>query len=565
MSTEQTPQTETGGLGGAVRTVGSVTLASRVLGLVRDLILVRVFGNTAIGSAFAAAFAVPNLFRRLFGEGALAAALVPIYTEQREADKVVADRYGSAVIALTAVATTLMLIAVELTLAGLLWALPRDAERDRSLTLVMIMLPFMPLVCVSAAMGAILHVHRVFFPTAVAPVIVNLFMIGGGIWHFATSADPLATARLVGVLTVVAGVVQIGWCARALRGRFRWTRVFEGTGPGLRKTARNFIPVALGLGVIQINSFFDTLLAMYPSWVGPEIFGRAYPLDEQANAVLFFTQRLYQFPLGVFGIAVATAVFPLLAAHAKQPERFARTLAQGVRLSFFIGLPASIGLALVRTDAVTVLFGQTGGTGEAETGGGFDALGLERSAAVLLAYAAAVWAYSLNHVFTRAMYAQGDTKTPVRVAIGAVLLNTSLNLVMIWPLAEAGLAWATAISSVAQCVVLGLLLERKGRKAGAGALEPADVRSLLITVTSSLVMGVLVFLTLRLWPGISSGASPGDESASGFWDVPWNGAALRLVVACAVGAVSYGCTALILRRPEYRWLLERSAGSKEGQ
>jgi putative peptidoglycan lipid II flippase len=203
-----------------------------------------------------------------------------------------------------------------------------------------------------------------------------------------------------------------------------WTRDFAAAAPAGRTVLQRFGPVALGLGTLQLNTFLDTLIAMWPTWVGPTILGAAYPLDEASNVILSLTARLYQFPLGVFGIAIASAAFPLLARHADNPPLFIETLRRGIRLSLFVGLPASAGLVLVRSDITSVLFGHGSK--------GFSVEGLERSAAVLLGFAPAVWAYSLNHVLTRGFYARGDTRTPMRVSIAVMLLNLGLNVSLIW-------------------------------------------------------------------------------------------------------------------------------------
>lgn len=514
-------------LGGAVRSISLLTLASRVLGLARDLLLVRVFGNSAAGSAFAAAFAIPNLFRRLFGEGALSAAFIPEYTKAIDEDPATADRFASLVVLIVAGVTGILLALGEFALAAVLFFTPEDPVRDDSLRLVMLLLPFMPLVCVTATLGGILHVHGRFTPTAAAPVVLNVALIAVGAIALINGTDPGEAAGLLGVAALVAGLLQTVWALWALRGVVAWSDMFEGVGARTRRTLTLFLPAVLGLGAIQLNSFVDTLIAMWPSWVGPTILGYDYPLALDANAILFFTQRLYQFPLGVFGIAVATAVFPLLSRAAGDTERFGSTLARGIRLSFFISFPASVGLVLVRTDLVDTLFGSGGERG-------FDASGAEQAAAVLLGYAWAVWAYAVNHVLTRAHFALGDTAAPARAALLMVGLNLVLNMTLIWKLGPAGLAWSTSIAATGQTVLLNVWLRRKL----GGPLLPRPVRlAITHTVLSAGVMGVAVGLT------------------QAFMEPGW----VRLVASVAVGAVSFGGLSAALRRPELRWLLSRSA------
>lgn len=531
------PAAHHGTLAGAIRATGLVTLGSRFGGLLRDVLLGRLFGVSAVGSAFLAAFAIPNMFRRLFGEGALAAAFLPEYTDAARSDAAggrEGDRLASLTIVALGLITGALTVIIELGLLALLLALPRDPQRDLSLRLVMVMLPFMPLICIAAILAAMLQVHGRFGPAATGPLLLNGFIVVAGAYFLVTgdTAGP-TVAYALGVATVLSGVSQCLWFARLLRPHFRFTRDAAGARERARRMLRRFVPVMIGLGTLQLAALVDTLIAMWPIWVGPTLAGHAYPLDDGSNAVLTLTQRLYQFPLGVFGIAVATAVFPLLARTKDDPGAFADTLQRGLRLSLFIGLPASAGLALVRTDALAVLY--TGGSR------GFSAEDLARASAVLLGYAVGVWAYSLNHVFTRAFYARGDTRTPMSVSIGCVGLNLALNLVLIWPLREAGLAWATSIAATVQCGVLGLLAHRR---LGVRTLDAPMLVAVARTGATTLAMAAAAAAVLLVAP-----------AATG-----WPTHALRLGAACLVGAGAYGAIARAIRTPELIWLLHRRAG-----
>ena len=306
----------------------------------------------------------------------------------------------------------------------------------------------------------------------------------------------------------------------------------------MRRLLRRFLPVVIGMGTIQLNAFLDTLIAMWPVWIGPTIFGLAYPLDTSSNAILAFTQRLYQFPLGVFGIAVATAVFPLLARHAGEPAHFLATLRRGLRLSFFIGLPASVGLILVRNDLTTVMYG--GGNSA------FSDAGTARAAAVLLGYAPGVWAYSLNHVATRAFFAAGDTRTPMRIALAMVAFNLACNCLLVWKLGEAGLAWSTSLSAVLQLV---LLTRASRRLTHRPALDRTTRNALILTLGSTLVMAVAVVLSRELVTLPRT----------------WLGSVVRLAVAVGVGGGVYAVAAMISRQHELRWLASRKTRSPIGR
>ena len=278
----------------------------------------------------------------------------------------------------------------------------------------------------------------------------------------------------------------------------------------------------------------DTLIAMYPNWVGDTFLGYDYPLDESSNAVLFYAQRLYQFPLGVFGIAVATAAFPALSRVAKDKERFGEMLGRGVRLSVFIGLPASVGLLVVGTPMIKVMY--------SGFGDGFSDEGVVRASAVLMGYAVAVWAYSLNQLFTRAFYADGDTKTPMKIALVMVGINVCLNVVLIWWLKEAGLAWSTAICAIGQTV--GLMIAAK-QKLGLELIS-GKKREFGMIIAGSIVMGMALVGVLSIY----------GEPAS------WGGQLLRVLVLTAVGAVVYGVWSIVMKMDELRWLLSRSTNGE---
>jgi len=279
--------------------------------------------------------------------------------------------------------------------------------------------------------------------------------------------------------------------------------------------------------------------------------GYAYPLDDHANAILSFTQRLYQFPLGVFGIAVATAVFPLLARNADEPDRFLATLARGLRLSFFIGLPATVGLILIRHELTFVMY--SGGRSA------FSSNGSSRAAFVLLGYAPGIWAYSLNHVLTRAFYASGDMRSPMRVGILMVLVNLALNLTLIWFWQEAGLAISTSVSACLQLVILSIVLRRHlhqhagkhGITHPGRLLDQQTVAALGKTILSTLGMTIVLLVIHGMWLGTFSQSAP--------WAVVFE----RLMILVCSGAISYLAFSHLLGQQELYGLFHRSNAADE--
>lgn len=537
-----------GFLAAAVRVVTGLTLVSRFAGLARELTTVYIFGATAVGSAFAAAFAIPNLFRRLFGEGALSAAFLPEYTALRKADPARADALASLTLRWLLLITGSITLVIELALvATLLLGGASDPERRLSLLLIIVMLPMMPMVCVTAILGGMLQVHGKFGPPAAAPIILNLFMIAAGAFYFlAPGADDAAreasrtlAAYLIGAAAVAASLAQVVWSLWALRGKASFPRDTAIARDSARAMFSRFIPVVVGMGTLQLNTLLDTVIAMWPVWVGPTILGFAYPLDESSNVILTNVARLYQFPLGVFGIAVATAVFPLLSLTAGEPDKFTDTLRRGVRLSLFIGLPASAGLAVVAPDMIGSLFG-LGSKGYQEAD-------IARAASVLVAFAPGVWAYALNHVLTRAFYARQDTRTPMRVALAMVALNLTLNWTLIWFAREAGLAWATSSAAIVQCGILILILRKRF---DIHALDRETLRAIVRLTLTTLLMAGAVLGALALTSKLIHTLAP-DLSA-------WSRHALRMGVGAGVGVASYAGLSFLLRVPELRWLAQRA-------
>lgn len=539
----KTPQPDTGPadhapLAKAVRAVSSVTLMSRFAGLARNVIIARVFGDTMVGSAFAAAFQTPNMFRRLFGEGALSAAFIPTYTHALHHDEQAAaagepSRAG-AIARLTLIVlglvTSGLTILIELVLLGLLLLLPQTPERELSLQLIMVMLPFMPLICGVAVLAGMLQVHGRFGWASSGPLVLNVFIVAVGLFFMirGETGGTLTALALAGA-TTLSGLTQLLFFFKLLKPYVRWSADAAEARPLARAMLGRFVPVAIGMGTIQLNAFLDMLIAMWPIWIGPTLLGMVYPLDKASNAILFNTQQLYQFPLGVFGIAVATAIFPLLARHAHDDTEFVATLRRGLRLSFLIGLPASIGLVLIRQDLTAVLYGH-GSTG-------FSREGTARSAAVLLGFAPGVWAYSLNHVLTRTFYAKHDTRTPMYVSMAMVVLNLSLNVLLIWKFREAGLAWATSATAMVQCCVL-LFLAR--RYVGTERLiDAAVLHSAVRIAIASAVMAAAVVAALWL-------LGPRET---------WWMQLLGVGVGASVGGAAFAIAAKLLRIEEFTWLL----------
>ncbi len=525
--------------------VAVLTLVSRVTGLLRDAMLFASFGRGPTTSAFLIGFMVPNLFRRLFGEGALSSAFIPAYAELSRNNPAIAKRFASMCIAALLVVTAGLTLLGEL---GLWYLGSRAGWADDTLLairLTMWMLPYMPLICLVALIGGALQVRGRFGPPAAAPVLLNLTMIAAIVFAtrgFSSQGVDDQTMRnaihIVAVSVLIAGVLQLAWQLVALLRVQGLTLDFAQTSAPFKKMLWVMGPMVLGLAVFQINAAFDMLIAwgFAPKEGGAEVlslFGweMAYPIADVGQVVsLTGAQRLYQFPLGVFGIAIATAIFPALAHAAADRSAqgragFQAILHQGLRLSFFIGLPASVGLVLVRVPLSRVVFEH----------GRFDLQDSLRVATILVGYASAVWAYSMTHILTRTFYAAGDSKTPLRVSMTMVFFNVALNLTLIWPLGAAGLAWSTAISAVAQVLILLLLVRRHVGSPVDGSVIKGWARTAILT---AVMAGVL-------WPMLLSYPAQ---------DLSWLHCALLLTAMVSVGAAVMLIGAWLTGAQEIRWL-----------
>lgn len=457
--------------------IAALTLGSRVLGLVREGVLSYYFSTNEILSAFRIAFMVPNLARRLFGEGALSSAMIPILTESLETRGETSSRrfIGTLLVVLAVVLALVILVAEGLIAA---W---RAIQDDFALELTAVLMPYMGLICMVAAGGAVLNVRRHFAVPAAMPMILNIGIVAGvlvgAVWIDLSGAD-LMYAACAGVL--LAGVVQLATTGIALR-HIRFFPMLGGAwrDPQIRAVSALMAPMVLGLSAVQINSLVDYLIAYLfiredGQRVGPAVLGCA--------------QYLYQLPLGVFGIAIATAIFPVLSQKAAEGDRvgMAGIFGRGIRLSLFIALPASIGLMFVARPLVATLYQR----------GAFDAGDTQRVAATLFFYSIGIVAYFAQHILVRTFYALHNSSAPARIALCMVGVNFAMNVSLVFILEERGLALATAVCAVVQVIWLSTTLARTlpeigWRRIGAGALRMLTATGIMATALSILAWSSL--------------------------------------------------------------------------
>ena len=441
-----------------LRLVSLLTLVSRILGLVRDMAMASLFGNGAILDAFTVALRVPNLARRLFGEGALTAAFLPVFVRELErTGRESAWKLASAVLNLLAVALCITVVVGELLLWGIGQLLPAGGDGQLLLGLTAVMLPYLLLICLAAQISAILHSLRHFTAPAFSPVLLNLVWIVAVLAIAPRYATATEQIYVVAACVIVGGLLQVTALVPTLfRHGFRYTAGWTRSHSQLREIVQAMLPVIVGLSITQINTLSDSVIAW--SFSLPEAATSAEAngiqfLESGTASALFFGQRMYQFPLGMIGVALGTVLFPLLARHAERGrlDLLRGDLERGLRLMISIGLPASAGLILLAAPITSLLFQR----------GAFDAKDAAQTTAMISAYASGVWAYCGLLIVHRGYYAAGDRQTPLRIGLWTVLLNLALNFALLWPLGGTGLALATSLSAMIQVVAATWLIQRR--------------------------------------------------------------------------------------------------------
>lgn len=428
------------------KVVGLCTLLSRVLGLVRDVGMAVLFGNGAIMDAFTVAFRIPNLARRFFGEGALTAAFLPVFVGEIERHgRPSAWKVGSAVLMLLGVTLTALVFVSELLLWGVVVWGNVTGEARLLIELTAIMLPYLILICLSSQISAMQHALGHFTWPALVPVILNVVWIAGIWWIAPLFETPEEQVTIVSVCILIAGFFQMiaPWPAMIRLG-FRYDPQWREAKTKVKEIIAAMVPVLLGLSVTQINTVVDSLIAW--GFSAPESATPAeaatYLLPSGTASALYLGQRMYQFPLGVFGVALGTVMFPLFSRHAQRGDfaELRRDFLLGLQLVMAIGIPASVGLVILADPLTDVLFRH----------GAFDAEDALQTSQMIRAYGYGVWAYSALLIVQRGYYAVGDRATPLRIGVLAMICNLILSFTLIWPLGGQGLALATAISSILQ-------------------------------------------------------------------------------------------------------------------
>lgn len=494
----------------AFATVGGYTMLSRVLGFVRDILIAAMLGAGPVADAFFVAFKLPNFFRRLFAEGAFNAGFVPLFSGLLEQEGETSARAFAEQALAVLLATLLVFVTVmQMAMPWLMLVLApgfadEPAKFDLAVVFTRLTFPYLMFVSLVSLLGGVLNSLQRFAAVAATPVLLNVCLIIAITLvapHMPTPGHALAWG------VAAAGAVQFVWLVLACRRagitlRLRWPRLT----PKVKELMLLMLPAAVGAGVVQINLVVDVILASL--------------LPEGSVSYLFYADRLNQLPIGVIGVALGTALLPLMSRQvaANDQAGAVRSLNRSIELMLLLSLPAAVALVTVSHEVITTLFER----------GHFGSYESTATAYALVAYAVGLPAYVLIKVLGPAYFARRDTRTPVVIGVGAMLVNIVLNLILMQFLAHAGLALATALSAWLNVALLARGLKQRGYFQPDAQLIQRAGRTVIAT---AIMAAVLYGGAMLLAPAFAGGETS---------RIP----ALALLVVA--GIVSYAVLAVLL-------------------
>jgi putative peptidoglycan lipid II flippase len=499
--------------------VGLATMLSRIFGFLRDMVVAAFFGAGLTTDAFFVAFRIPNLLRRLLGEGSLTVSFVPVFTEYLNR-KTKEEAMELANITFTILSIILVLVS----LAGVIFSplivtmmapgfTRVPAQYELTVFLNRLMFPYIFFISLVALCMGILNSLRHFAAPALSPVILNVSMILATLTLRDFFQEPIV-ALAIGVM--IGGVLQLAmqWPFMVRMG-VRLKPDFHFNHPGVKRIGFLMMPAAFGAAIYQINVFVGTILASL--------------LPSGSVSYLYYADRIVELPLGVFAIAVGTATLPSFSDQISRGnfEEFKKTLAFSVRLILFITIPSMIALIALREPIISVLFQR----------GNFNITSTVLTAQALFYYAVGLWAFSIIRVIISAFYSLQDTKNPMKAAIVALVVNVLFSLILMFPLKHGGLALATSIASAMNVVMLMVILKRK-----IGAYLGRDFyRAVFRMILASAIMWLAIVLVDWIFPWRTEGT--------------FRDRFLFLCIAVTSGAATFFSMCALLKIPEMMTLL----------
>ncbi len=477
---------------GAAKLMAALTILSRVLGVVRDMIMVPI-GKAELADKFWASFQIPNLFRRLFGEGALSAAFVPVFSEVAEkngwqrAKLVLANTAGLLSLVLSAL---IVLIELGLLAAWFIWG--GNWERMVMFQFTAVMLPFMLPVCLLALGSGALNCKGHFAYPAFAPSLLNIGLIIAAWLATTMTGDDTTRFFIISIGLLVTGIIEvIGviWLL-ARNGLIRMPNL-RPILPEVRRIAKLMAPMMIPLSILQFSALSDQLIAIIFSASDDYPF---MPLQPGVSRCLYATGRLYSLPLGVLAISIATAVFPLFSRYAarKDTAGLRNTTNQALRLCIFLGIPSGIVMMITARPLIELIYQR----------GEFTAYDTERATFMLQMYCIAMTAYFCNHILLRAFYSQKETFAPLVLACCMAGVNILLVIGGIFtPLGSGTFGLATAITATVNTVWLTYLLRKRLLRIGGRTLLEAFIKVSIATVVmaAAMIATLIYFQPIGEW------------------------------------------------------------------
>ncbi|HPY75869.1 MAG TPA: murein biosynthesis integral membrane protein MurJ [Planctomycetota bacterium] len=453
------------------------TLTSRILGMIRDILMASSFGASLILDSFLLAFMIPNLFRKFFGEGAISAAFLPVFTDvlENEGEKK-AEELANTV--LTILGTILGTIVVLGFIISYFWPIifPTSEKAQLALKLLQVMMPYLFFICMTAFLSSILNSLQHFFMPTLAPIILNICWLSAILAIPFLGKDKTIWAYAMAGAISLSGIIQYLLQIPILRKKnIHIQALWNPYHPHLKRILINFLPILVSATIVQLNMLLDLVVA----WCLIPGHG--------AVSIMYMGNRLMQFPLALIGISLATVAFPIFARHVvrKEKHKFGEAVTNTLQISLMLTIPAAVGLICLAQPIIRLLYLYNRFTEEAAL----------RTTNVLIAYSLGIPLFVFIQILSKAFYSLEDTKTPTKIALGALFCNLTLNLLLVPYYQELGLAIATSITSLGNAATLFFLLHKK---------IPLYRRKLLktscITIGNTFIMLCAVLITQYFLP-----------------------------------------------------------------
>ena len=462
--------------------VGSLTFLSRILGYFRDLLIARVIGAGLISDCFFVAFKLPNLFRRILGEGAMNAAFIPVVSGVRtKSGKKSADAFFSNIFSFLLVALLAFVLILEIFMPLIITLIApgfsdNPEKFNHSINLTRLTFPFVLFICLTSLMGAYLNTLGKFASMAVTPIILNLSLIFTLLIFFKSENLFLISSSLSFVVSI-AGIIQVIWMYYNIRRNksklsinFSFLKTFK-SDKEITKFFKLLLPAILGNGAYQINLLIDMILAS--------------TLPDGSISFLYYADRVNQLPLGVLGIAIGTALLPVLSSQVKknQKKEAEKSISKAIKFGILFSIPAFFGLLIFSENIISFLFFR----------GAFEYKDVQATSSALIALCCGLPAFIMIKILVIPFFANEDTKTPIKISLFCMLINLILNLILIREFLHVGLAISTSVSAWINFILLFYILNKNLKY----SFDVSIFKVFLKVSVASLTMSYIVLKTYK--------------------------------------------------------------------